>query len=78
VFPGVALVWHAVSGTPPPGRTISLGMSAAGRPDQYRCRSAHSKSDPSVTVTPPDRPTHRARAGHGVTELGAYTAEAFR
>ena len=42
---------------------ISSGMSAGCGSDLPVRRSAHSKTDPSVTVNPPDRPIHRARSG---------------
>ena len=44
-------------------RTISLGMSAAGRHDQCSCRSADLPAAPSVTVNPCVRPTIGHAAG---------------
>jgi len=45
--------------------TISLGMSAADGPGQPSRRSACTLVAPSMTVNPRNRPTHRARDGHG-------------
>lgn len=53
-------------GSPPnlTPRTISLGMSAATTSDQLHRRSTRILIGPSVTVSPPARPAHRARIGH--------------
>jgi hypothetical protein len=64
IRPAVARVWHAV-GPARCGRTISLGMSAAGRSDQPFRGSAGSLDAPPVTVNLRVRPTHRAGSGHG-------------
>jgi hypothetical protein len=45
-------------------RTISLGMSAACRPDQPNRSSRRVWARPLVTERPRVRPAHRARNGH--------------
>ena len=61
--------------TPPLGRDqpdnaarvvhAEAGLRVGKNASTAALQIAHSKSDPSVSVNPPDRPTYRARSGHG-------------
>ena len=57
-------------------RTISLGMSAAGTPDQFHRRSARILMRPSITVSPPG-PTGSSGTERASKRLRRQLADCF-